>query len=68
MKTFLKIFGIIIVIIIAAAILLPIIFKGKIVEIAKTEINKSVNAKVDFADFSLSLIKSFPNFNFGTVK
>ena len=65
MKTFLKIFGIIIVIIIAAAILLPIIFKGKIVEIAKTEINKSVNAKVDFADFSLSLIKSFPNFNFG---
>ncbi|MCB2218852.1 MAG: hypothetical protein KQI35_00550 [Bacteroidetes bacterium] len=65
MKTFLKILGIIIVIIIVAALLLPIIFKGKLVEIAKTEINKNVNAKVEFADFSLSLFKSFPNFNFG---
>jgi hypothetical protein len=65
MKTFLKILGIIVVIIIVAAILLPIVFKGKIVDIAKTEINKNVNAKVEFADFSLSLFKSFPNFNFG---
>ncbi len=65
MKTFLKIIGIIVVIIIAAAILLPVIFKGKIVEIAKTEINKNVNAKVEFNDFSLSLFRSFPNFSLG---
>ena len=38
------------VVIIAAAITLPIVFKGKLLELAKTEINKNVNAQVDFAD------------------
>ncbi|MCF8367864.1 MAG: hypothetical protein K9G76_02390 [Bacteroidales bacterium] len=63
MKTLLKILGALVLIIIALAILLPIIFKGKIVEIAKEEINNNVNAQVDFTDFSLSLFRSFPNFN-----
>ncbi|MCD4694784.1 MAG: hypothetical protein K8S16_00980 [Bacteroidales bacterium] len=65
MKTLFKIIGILVVILIALAFVLPIIFKGKIVEIAKEEINKNVNAKVDFTDFSLSLFKSFPHFNLG---
>lgn len=65
MKTLLKILGILIIVLILLAFLLPIIFKGKLVEIAKEEINKNVKAKVDFTDFNLSLIKSFPNFNFG---
>lgn len=65
MKTLFKIIGILVVILIALAFVLPIIFKGKIVEIAKEEINKDVNAKVDFTDFSLSLFKSFPHFNLG---
>ena len=63
MKTALKILGILIVLIIALAILLPIIFKGKIIELAKQEINKSVTAKVDFKDVGLSLFRSFPDFS-----
>jgi hypothetical protein len=63
MKTALKIIGILIVVIIALAILLPFIFKGKIIEIAKQEINKSVAAKVDFGDIGLSLFRSFPDFS-----
>jgi len=65
MKTFLKIIGILIILIIALAFILPIIFKGKIIKLAKEEINKSVEAKVDFQDISLSLFKSFPNFSLG---
>lgn len=63
MKTAFKIIGILIVVIIALAILLPFIFKGKIIEIAKQEINKSVAAKVDFGDIGLSLFRSFPDFS-----
>lgn len=65
MKKFLKIFGIILALLLASMIILPMVFKGKIVEIVKTEINNSVNAKVDFEDFSLSLFRSFPDFSFG---
>ena len=65
MKTFLKIIGILVILIIALAFILPIIFKGKIIELAKEEINKSVEAKVDFKDINLSLFKSFPNFSLG---
>ncbi len=63
MKTALKIVGIFVLLIIALAILLPIIFKGKIIELAKQEINKSVTAKVDFKDVGLSLFRSFPDFS-----
>ncbi len=63
MKTLFKILGILILIILLLALLLPVVFKGKIFEIAKTEINKSVNARVDFGDLSLSLFRSFPNFS-----
>jgi uncharacterized protein involved in outer membrane biogenesis len=62
MKTFLKIAGIIVILILAAAFILPIVFKGKIIEIAKEEINKSVNAQADFTDMDLSLFTNFPNF------
>jgi len=53
------------VIILMVLVAIPYIFKDKIVEIVKTEINNSVNAKVDFQDFSLSLFRSFPDFSFG---
>jgi cell division septum initiation protein DivIVA len=63
MKLTLKIIGILIILIIALAILLPIIFKGKIIELAKKEINKSITAKVDFTNVGLSLFRSFPDFS-----
>lgn len=63
MKKALKIFAIVLVLFIVAIIVTPILFKGKILELAKTEANKQLNAKVDFGDVSLSLIKNFPNFS-----
>ena len=59
-----KFIGILFVIIILAAIAVPYLFKDKIIEAVKSEINQNVNAKVEFDDVSLSLLKSFPNFNF----
>ncbi|MFT4660140.1 MAG: hypothetical protein ACI8XB_000398 [Patiriisocius sp.] len=64
MKKLLKFFGIFILVILILLFVLPIIFKGKIVELAKEEINNSVNAKVSFGDFDMSLFSSFPDLTF----
>ncbi len=61
MKKFIKIFLIIILVLIAILIITPFLFKGKIMEIAKEQINKNVNAKVEFGDLGLSFIKNFPD-------
>ena len=55
-----------IILIFFAAILftVPFIFKAKLIELAKTEINKDINAQVDFGKFSLSFFTAFPNLNF----
>jgi hypothetical protein len=58
-KWILILLGIILVLLVAT----PIIFKDKIVSKIKEEANKNMNAKFDFGDFDLSLIKSFPNFS-----
>ncbi len=63
-KRLLLILGILLVLLVAAAITLPIIFKDQILAKAKEEINKNVRAQVDFADVSLSLLRSFPDFCF----
>jgi uncharacterized protein involved in outer membrane biogenesis len=62
MKKFLKIFAIVILALLIIIIAIPIVFKKQIEEKVKTEINKNVNAKVDWESFHLSLIRSFPNF------
>lgn len=59
-KKVLKVVGIIFVVLIAAAIAIPYFFKGKIMSIAKTELNKQLNANVDFKDVDISLIRHFP--------
>ncbi len=68
MKKGLKITGIIIgsllLIIIAAGILVPIVFKEKIREKIETEINTMVNARVAFTGYKLSLFRAFPNASF----
>lgn len=51
--------------IIAAAVVLPIIYKDDVIKIVKQEINKNVNAEVNFSSVSLSLFRSFPNFSLG---
>lgn len=64
MKKFFKIFGISVLVLIALLVILPIVFKGKIVEQVKIAINENVDAKVDFGSFRLSFIRSFPDVSF----
>ena len=42
-------------------LLAPTLFKGRILNMVKNTVNESVNAKFDFEDADLSLLKSFPN-------
>ncbi len=60
-KKSLKIFLITILVIFVLLLVTPFLFKGKIIEIAKNELNKMLTAKVDFADLKLSFIRNFPN-------
>jgi hypothetical protein len=61
----LKVVAAIVALIIVAAIVLPIIFKPQLMKVAKKEANSMLNAKVDFTDFKVSLIKGFPNLYVG---
>lgn len=61
MKTLLKIFGGIVIVLLIGIIALPFIFKDEIKEVVKNATNNSVNAQVDFSDVGLSLFSSFPN-------
>ncbi len=60
LKKILKITGIVLLVLIVAAFAAPFIFKGKILNIAKTEINKALNAKTDFTDVDISFFRRFP--------
>ncbi len=64
MKKFFKITGITIAILLALMIILPIAFKGKIIEQVKIAINENVNADVDFGTFRISFFRSFPDVSF----
>lgn len=64
MKKFALIIGVLFALIIGALIILPIVFKDRILQEVKVVINQQVNAKVNFDDVSMSLISSFPNFRF----
>lgn len=56
----LKITGIVLLVLIAAAFIIPIVFKKQITNLVKSEINKSLTATVDFKDVSISLFRHFP--------
>lgn len=60
MKRILIIVGIVIALLVAMLAAVPLFFKQTLIEKAKITINKNVNAKVEFADLKLSLLRSFP--------
>lgn len=64
LKKIFKWTGIVILLLLITIISLPFIFKDKLIEVVKTEVNNSVNAKVDWGDFDLTLFSSFPDFKF----
>jgi uncharacterized protein involved in outer membrane biogenesis len=53
--------GILIVLVLAAAIILPIVFKDKIEAAVKNEVNKNLNAVVDWGEWDITILKSFPD-------
>ncbi|MES2762372.1 MAG: AsmA-like C-terminal region-containing protein [Bacteroidota bacterium] len=63
-KRILKWSGITFLVLLILVIAAPFIFKDKLVQLVKDEANKSLNAKVDFGDFDLTLFSSFPDFRF----
>jgi hypothetical protein len=47
-------------VLILIAFLIPVLFKDKILQLVKVEINKNVQAKVDFKNLDLSFFRHFP--------
>lgn len=56
------VFILLLVVVIGAAVVLPVVFKDDLVALVKTQANENVNARIDFGEFDLSLLKSFPDF------
>lgn len=56
--------GITFLLLLILVILAPFLFKDKLIQLAKDEANKNLNAKVDFGAFDLTLFSSFPDFRF----
>ncbi len=67
MRKFLIIIGSILAFLVLAIILVPIIFKDRIIEAVQTEVNNSVNANVTINPdkFRVSLLPDFPNLTVG---
>src|SRR3981189_2474760 len=63
MKKILIGFGVVIVLVVAAAMIIPMIFKNDIKAAIDKEIAKSINADVifDVNNFSLTVFRHFPN-------
>lgn len=60
MKKILKITGITFLSLLLLAFIIPIVFKKQVQALVKKEINKQLNATVDFKDVRLSLFRHFP--------
>jgi hypothetical protein len=61
-KKTLKILFVLILVLCLAAVSIPFLFKDKIKTRLLTEIDKNINARVDFSELSFSSIKKFPHF------
>ncbi len=65
MKTFAKILATLVALLLLFALVAPLILKGKIGEIVKSEANKMLTATLDFEDLDISLLRNFPNASIG---
>ncbi len=64
MKKILKITGIVLLVVFVLLLTLPYIFKDRIVEQVKVTMNQNLNATIDFGDFGMSFLRSFPDISF----
>lgn len=60
MKKLIKIVGGTLVVLVLLLMILPMVFKGKIEGIVKSEGNKLLNAQFDFESLDISLLRNFP--------
>ena len=65
LKKTLKVLLIVLVSLIALLLASGYIFRSKIVSLVKAEINKNINAKVDFKDVDISFFRHFPKVSIG---
>ncbi len=68
MKKLKKVLKISVIVLVSLMVLLfasGYIFRGKIVSLVKTEINKNINAKVDFKEVDISFFRHFPKVSIG---
>ena len=56
--------GILLLLLILAAVFIPILFKDKIEAAVKQQVNKNLNATVDWGEWDLTVISTFPNAGF----
>ena len=61
MKKVLKISTIVVVAFVVVLMILPIMFRGKIETLVKSEANKMLNAQFDFEKIDISLLRNFPS-------
>ena len=61
MKKIIRIVLLFVVVLLIAAVSIPLLFKDKLAESVRKQINKQVNATVDFEDVDLHLLKDFPS-------
>lgn len=61
MKKVFIIITILIFLILALIVSIPLLFKGKIIELVKEQASQNVNATIDFDDVELNLFSNFPN-------
>ncbi len=60
-KRILLTLGILIVLLLSAAVLIPVLFKDKIEAAVKAQVNKNINAVVDWGEWDITIFKSFPD-------
>lgn len=60
-KRILLTIGILVVLLLGAVVLIPILFKDKIEAAVKAEVNKSLNATVNWGEWDITILKSFPD-------
>lgn len=65
LKKIFAIVGILILLLLLAAIAAPFLFSGKLKAMAKKEMNEQLNAKSGFSDVSLSFFRHFPQVSVG---
>jgi hypothetical protein len=65
MKKYIKIFVSTLGILFVLLLVTPMFFTGKVEHIAKKEINKQVNANVNWDNLTLSVLRNFPNLTVG---